>query len=95
MRIVDLIDINCDLGEHESAYERLKILPYINSANISCGYHAGGNQQIYESIANCILHNIKVGAHPSFDDKKILEEKLLIIQMKKYLMIFVLNWKTL
>ena len=30
MRIVDLIDINCDLGEHESAYERLKILPYIN-----------------------------------------------------------------
>ena len=84
MRIVDLIDINCDLGEHESAYERLKILPYINSANISCGYHAGGNQQIYESIANCILHKIKVGAHPSFDDKKILEEKLLIIQMKKY-----------
>ena len=70
MQIVDLIDINCDLGENESPYERLKILPYINSANISCGYHAGGNQQIYESIANCTLHNIKVGAHPSFDDKK-------------------------
>ena len=70
MRINDLIDVNCDLGEYESAYERLKILPYINSANISCGYHAGGNQQIYESIANCILHKIKVGAHPSFDDKK-------------------------
>lgn len=70
MRIVDLIDINCDLGEDESPYERLNLLPYINSANISCGYHAGGNQQIYESIANCVLHNIKVGAHPSFDDKK-------------------------
>ena len=70
MQITNLIDINCDLGENESPYERLKILPYINSANISCGYHAGGNQQIYESIANCTLHNIKVGAHPSFDDKK-------------------------
>ena len=70
MRINDLIDVNCDLGEYESAYERLKILPYINSANISCGYHAGCNQQIYESIANCILHKVKVGAHPSFDDKK-------------------------
>ena len=38
----------------------------------------------YESIANCTLHNIKVGAHQVSMIKKFLEEKLLIIQMKKY-----------
>ena len=54
MQIADLIDINCDLGENESHMRDQKYYRR-NSANISCGYHAGGNQQIYESIANCTL----------------------------------------
>jgi UPF0271 protein len=33
------IDINCDLGEGIGNDEL--IMPYISSANIACGYHAG------------------------------------------------------
>ena len=32
-------DINCDMGEGLDTDEA--IMPYISSANIACGYHAG------------------------------------------------------
>ena len=38
------IDLNCDLGESFGAYTigmDAEILPYITSANIACGFHAG------------------------------------------------------
>ncbi len=33
------IDLNCDLGEEAGNDEA--IMPYITSANIACGFHAG------------------------------------------------------
>ena len=38
------IDLNCDLGESFGAYTigmDAEILPYVTSANIACGFHAG------------------------------------------------------
>ena len=38
------IDFNCDMGESFGMYEMgldEKIIPYITSANIACGFHAG------------------------------------------------------
>ena len=38
------IDLNCDLGESFGAYtigNDEGVLPFITSANIACGYHAG------------------------------------------------------
>ena len=38
------IDLNCDLGESFGAYTigmDDEILPYVTSANIACGFHAG------------------------------------------------------
>jgi 5-oxoprolinase (ATP-hydrolysing) subunit A len=61
------IDINCDLGEGMGNDEL--IMPFISSANIACGFHAGNAETMKETIGLCIKHNVAIGAHPSFYDK--------------------------
>lgn len=61
------IDINCDLGEGIPGDEA--IMPFISSANIACGYHAGDADTIDKTIIQCLLHQVHIGAHPSFDDR--------------------------
>lgn len=68
MNISKNIDINCDLGESMNTDEL--IMPYISSANIACGYHAGNIDTMQQTIALCIQHNVAIGAHPSFYDKE-------------------------
>ena len=46
------------------------IMPFITSANISCGFHAGNGDTIRQSIALAIRHNVHIGAHPSFRDRE-------------------------
>jgi UPF0271 protein len=65
------IDINCDLGEHYGRWtlgDDLAILPYVSSANIACGFHAGDPLHILKTIEACIQHGVSIGAHPSFPD---------------------------
>jgi UPF0271 protein len=63
-----IIDLNCDMGEGSGNEEA--ILPYISSANIACGYHAGDAKTIWETISLASKHNVAIGAHPSFHDKE-------------------------
>ena len=61
------IDINCDMGEgvgNDGA-----IMPFISSANIACGYHAGDENTMKQTIQLCKKYNVAVGAHPSYPDK--------------------------
>jgi UPF0271 protein len=46
------------------------LFPYINSANIACGYHAGDNATMQYVIELCLQYNVHIGAHPSFPDKE-------------------------
>ena len=62
------IDINCDLGEGIGNDEL--IMPYISSANIACGYHAGDANTMKQTVDLCKKYNVAVGAHPSFPDKE-------------------------
>lgn len=55
------------MGEGMGNDER--IMPFISSANIACGYHAGDEQTIWQTIELAIQHNVSVGAHISFLDK--------------------------
>ena len=61
------IDINCDLGEGAGTDEQ--IMPYISSANIACGFHAGDEKMMNETIQLAITHKVAIGAHPSFFDR--------------------------
>ena len=65
------IDLNCDLGESFGAYTigmDAEILPYITSANIACGFHAGDPSVMQKSVLLCKKYGVKVGAHPGLPD---------------------------
>ncbi|MGB9684271.1 MAG: LamB/YcsF family protein [Candidatus Bathyarchaeales archaeon] len=65
------VDINCDLGESYGAFKvgnDEKIMPYITSANIACGFHAGDPITIAQTIALAKKHRVAVGAHPGYPD---------------------------
>ncbi|RYZ27898.1 MAG: LamB/YcsF family protein, partial [Chitinophagaceae bacterium] len=62
------IDINCDMGEdigNDGA-----IMPFITSANIACGYHAGDEETLRSTILLAKKYGVHIGAHPSFDDRE-------------------------
>lgn len=61
------MDINCDLGEGKGV--EAAILPFIDSANIACGFHAGSPAEMAETVALAKQFGVKVGAHPSWDDR--------------------------
>jgi 5-oxoprolinase (ATP-hydrolysing) subunit A len=62
------IDLNCDLGEGMAGEEA--IAPWISSANISCGGHAGTSEGISQTIVIARRHGVAIGAHPGFEDKE-------------------------
>lgn len=62
------IPINCDLGE--GMPNDAAIIPYIDEANIACGFHAGDSLSMRTTIANCQRHQVKIGAHPSYLDRE-------------------------
>ena len=62
------IDINCDMGEGIGTDEM--IMPFISSANIACGYHAGDEHIMKQTIELAVNNKVAIGAHPSFLDKE-------------------------
>ena len=65
------ININCDLGE-KSKFHSTKhdpdLLKIVNSANIACGFHAGDEETMKNTIEISKKNNVSIGAHPSFND---------------------------
>lgn len=62
------VDLNCDMGE--GMLNEALIMPFISSANIACGYHAGDRTIIQQTLELAMQYNVAVGAHPSFPDKE-------------------------
>lgn len=62
------VDLNCDMGEGTGNDEL--IMPFISSANIACGYHAGDETTIWKTIELALKYKVAVGAHVSFFDKE-------------------------
>jgi UPF0271 protein len=62
------IDLNCDMGEGMGHDEEL--MPFIHSANIACGFHAGNGDTIRRTIDLALAHGVHIGAHPSFRDRE-------------------------
>ena len=61
------IDINCDIGE--GIGNDALIMPYIRSANIACGFHAGDESSMNDTIRLAMKYGVKIGAHVSYLDK--------------------------
>jgi UPF0271 protein len=60
------IDLNCDMGENIGNDE--DIMPYITSANIACGFHAGDSKTMQATVRLAKRYGVHVGAHPSWLD---------------------------
>lgn len=65
------IDLNADLGEgfgKSRAAEDEALLDLVSSANIACGFHAGDEITIGDTVRAAKQRGVSIGAHPSYPD---------------------------
>lgn len=62
------IDLNCDLGE--GAGHDAELMPFITSANLACGAHAGDADTMRATVALAQRHGVAIGAHPGYEDRE-------------------------
>jgi len=65
------IDINVDMGESFGMYSMGNdeaFMPYISTANVACGFHAGDPGVMKKTVAFAKKHGVQVGAHPGLPD---------------------------
>jgi UPF0271 protein len=65
------MDLNCDLGESFGAWrmgDDAGVLPWVTSANVACGFHAGDPRIMRDTVRRCRELGVGVGAHPAFPD---------------------------
>ena len=65
------IDLNCDMGESYGAWKMgadAEVMPFVSSANIACGFHAGDPATIRKTVRLAVDHGVAIGAHPSLPD---------------------------
>ena len=67
------VDINCDMGEGFGPWTigdagDAALLPFISSANIATGFHAGDPNLMDRTVREAGALGIGIGAHPGFRD---------------------------
>jgi len=63
--------LNCDMGESFGNWTMgldAEVMPYIDCANIACGFHAGDPGIMRHTVALAVEHKVLVGAHPAYPD---------------------------
>jgi len=66
-----MLDINVDMGE---SFGRWKLgddeglMPFITSASIACGYHAGDPTTMRATVRAALEHGVQIGAHVGLPD---------------------------
>ncbi|MEO7431607.1 MAG: 5-oxoprolinase subunit PxpA [Dokdonella sp.] len=71
MRATRVIDLNCDLGESFGAWTMgadCDVMPFITSANVACGFHAGDPDTMRRTVALAVASGVAIGAHVSLPD---------------------------
>lgn len=66
-----IIDLNSDVGESFGAWtlgDDARVLDYVTSANIACGFHAGDPQVMLQTVRLAHDRDVAVGAHPGYPD---------------------------
>ncbi len=65
------VDLNADVGESFGPYSHgddAGLMPFVSSANIACGFHAGDPAIMRETVRLALRHGVAIGAHPGFQD---------------------------
>jgi len=77
------LDINADVGE--GIENENELFPFISSCNIACGGHTGNYKTMLSTVGLAKQHNVKIGAHPSFEDRENFGRKILKVDKKELL----------
>jgi UPF0271 protein len=70
--MADQVSINCDIGESFGTYSKgsdATVLPYVTTANIAAGFHAGDPHVMHETVARAMTEGVDIGVHPGLPDK--------------------------
>ncbi len=62
-----MVDLNCDMGEGFGIYsfaDDEEIMPYIDAANVACGFHASDPNTMRKTVELAKKYDVKVGSHP-------------------------------
>ena len=65
------VDLNCDMGESFGAWtlgHDAALMPFITSANVACGFHAGDPAVMRATVRAALAHGVAIGAHPGLPD---------------------------
>lgn len=65
------IQLNSDLGEGFGSWKMgmdKEIMPFIDMANIACGFHASDPLIMQETVKLAKQESVKIGAHPGYPD---------------------------
>lgn len=65
--------LNCDMGESYGIWKMgddHALMPWIDMANIACGFHASDPDIMADTIDQAKNHNVLIGAHISYHDKQ-------------------------
>ena len=63
--------LNCDIGESYGAWTMgldAEVMPFIDCANIACGFHASEPLTMRRTVALAVEHGVRIGAHPAYPD---------------------------
>ncbi|EME00117.1 MULTISPECIES: 5-oxoprolinase subunit PxpA [Stutzerimonas stutzeri subgroup] len=63
--------LNCDIGESFGAWTMgldAEVMPFIDCANVACGFHASDPQIMRRTVALAREHDVRIGAHPAYPD---------------------------
>lgn len=60
------VDLNADVGE---GMDDAALLPYVTSANVACGVHAGDPTTMDQTVLSALTRGVRVGAHPGYPDR--------------------------
>jgi len=60
------VDLNADVGE---GMEDAALLPWVTSANVACGMHAGDPSTMDQTVVLALSRGVRVGAHPGYPDR--------------------------
>ena len=63
--------LNCDMGESFGSWTKgmdAEVMPYIDMANIACGFHASDPLTMDRTVRTAIVEKVAIGAHPGYPD---------------------------
>ena len=71
--MIRCLDFNADLGE---GGDDQSLMPWLSSASIACGFHAGDPARMRDTVALCLQHGVAIGAQGSDRVREHAESRL-------------------